>query len=189
MSSGNYSITTRATGTLVTAAIYNADHQNHVTNQNPLGTGAYSDNQTQMQLSTSPGTVGGESFATSLGGELERLRYIINQIVGGTQWYDLAAFPTMLSQVTTTITTAKAIYSTTNTKLNFVMVAGDDGSGNQFIDLLFCGFGSSPSAPFASYNGGAPAIRTYAQSGANLTLAMASGIYSTSTFGFALKSR
>ena len=74
MSSGLYSITTRASGTVLTAAIYNADHQNHVTNQNPSMTGAYSDNVAQMQVQTTPGAVGSESLAPNLAGEIERLR-------------------------------------------------------------------------------------------------------------------
>lgn len=87
MSIGLYTITTRATGTIVTAAIYNADHQNHVTNQNPSMTGAYSDDESQMQLQTSPGAPGGASLAPSLAGELERLRYMIAQVIGTTYWY------------------------------------------------------------------------------------------------------
>ena len=87
MSSGLYTHTTRATGTVLTAAIYNADHVNHITNQNPTMTGAYSDNVAQMQATTSPGGVGSESLAGTLAGELERLRYGLKQITGGAQWY------------------------------------------------------------------------------------------------------
>lgn len=87
MSSGLYSHTTRGTGTVLTAAIYNGDHQNHITNQNPSMTGAYSDNVTQMQLLTDPGGIGSESLASSLAGEIERLRFTIKGITGKTQWY------------------------------------------------------------------------------------------------------
>ena len=87
MSSGLYSHTTRATGTVLTATIYNGDHVNHITNQNPLMTGAYSDNVSQMQLATDPGAVGSESLAGTLGGELERLRFAIKRLAGGAQWY------------------------------------------------------------------------------------------------------
>jgi hypothetical protein len=89
MSTGTYVITTRGTGTVLTAAIYNADHQNHVTNQNPQGTGAYSDNVAQMQLQVDPGGVGSESLPTSLAGELERLRFALARAIGRTNWYDV----------------------------------------------------------------------------------------------------
>lgn len=87
MSVGLYSHTTRATGTLLTAAIYNSDNQNHITNQNPSATGGYSDSVGQMQTVTDPGGVGSESLASHLAGELERLRFCIKRIVGGAQWY------------------------------------------------------------------------------------------------------
>lgn len=87
MSIGLYTHTTRATGTTLTAAIYNSDHQNHITNQNPSQTGAYSDNVSQMQAVTDPGGLGTEVLATHLGGELERLRFAIKRITGKAQWY------------------------------------------------------------------------------------------------------
>lgn len=82
-----YSITTRATGTTLTAAIYNADHQNHVDNGVPAQLDDYSVNVSQMQTATSPGAVASESLATSLAGELERLRYVLKTLHGGAQWY------------------------------------------------------------------------------------------------------
>jgi len=87
MSVGLYTHTTRGTGTTLTASIYNADHTNHITNQNPSMTGAYSDNVTQMQLNTDPGGLGSESLAGSLAGELERLRFAVKRITGKAQWY------------------------------------------------------------------------------------------------------
>lgn len=91
MSSGLYSHTTRATGTILTAAIYNADHQNHITNDNPSMQGAYSDNVAQMQTQTDPGEVGSESLAGSAAGEWERVRFAIAEIKGTTYWYTTAA--------------------------------------------------------------------------------------------------
>ena len=87
MSGGLYSHTTRAIGTVLTAAIYNADHVNHITNQNPTMTGAYSDNVGQYQSVVDPGGVGSESLAGNLAGELERLRFAIKRITGKAQWY------------------------------------------------------------------------------------------------------
>lgn len=42
----------------------------------------------QMRLQTSPGSSGSESQATSLAGELERVRYMLDLIIGETYWYD-----------------------------------------------------------------------------------------------------
>jgi hypothetical protein len=77
---GNYSITTRAPGTVLTASIYNADHQNHVNNATPQGLDDYSETVTQMQLVADPGESGLESLPTSIAGELERLRFVIQEI-------------------------------------------------------------------------------------------------------------
>ena len=89
---GLYSHTTRATGTTLTASIYNTDHQNHIDNQTPQMTDDYSSNVAQMQSTVNPGGVGTESLATTLAGEVERLRYVIKTMHGGAQWYPGAAF-------------------------------------------------------------------------------------------------
>lgn len=86
---GHYSHTTRAAGTVLTATIYNADHQNHIDNDVPLMMDDYSVDVAQMQASTNPGGVGTESQATTLAGELERLRFVLTRIHGLAQWYSL----------------------------------------------------------------------------------------------------
>lgn len=91
MSTGLYAHTTRATGTVLTAAIYNADHQNHITNLNPAMTGALSDNLTEYRSTTDPGGSGSESLAANLAGELQRIRYVISRMVGKTYWYEAPA--------------------------------------------------------------------------------------------------
>lgn len=82
-----YTITTRASGTILTAAIYNADHQNHVNNGDCTQLGGYSANSTQMKVQTYPGDVGSESLALSIGDELARIRYTIAVMRGTTTWY------------------------------------------------------------------------------------------------------
>lgn len=86
--SGNYSITIRANGTILTGSIYNSDHQNHVNNATPQGLGDYSDSVSQMQATSDPGEVGSEDLAGSGAGELERLRFMLAQMSGKTQWYE-----------------------------------------------------------------------------------------------------
>jgi hypothetical protein len=88
MSSGLYSHTTRGVGTVLTAAIYNADHVNHVNNHNPSMMGGYSDSVAEMQTKTSPGGLGSEVLASSLADELQHLRYMISLITGATHWYE-----------------------------------------------------------------------------------------------------
>lgn len=73
----NYTHTTRATGTTLTAAIYNADHQNHVTNGNTALLDDYSATVTEMQIHTADGQVGTESLPSNLAGDIERLRFAI----------------------------------------------------------------------------------------------------------------
>ena len=84
---GLYSLTTRTTGTTLTANIYNTDHQNHIDNHITTQMDDYSANAAEMRSTTNPGEVGSESLATSLAGELERIRFILKEFSGGTQWY------------------------------------------------------------------------------------------------------
>ena len=109
MSVGLYSHTTRATGTVLTAAIYNSDHTNHITNQNPTMTGALSDNLTQHQLMTDPGGVGTEVLASNLADELTQIRYCLDRIIGKTHWYEAPS--TNLESVGGTITDLVALES------------------------------------------------------------------------------
>lgn len=88
-----YSHTTRATGTVLTATIYNGDHQNHIDNGVPGQLDDYSSTAGQMQTATNPGGIGSESLATSLAGELERVRYVLKQLRNGDQWYAQGSAP------------------------------------------------------------------------------------------------
>jgi len=84
---GLYSITTRSTGTVLTAAIYNADGQVHVDNAVPAQHDDYSTNAAQMQSTVDPYPASVESLATTTAGEFERLRYLLTQLGGEAQWY------------------------------------------------------------------------------------------------------
>ena len=77
---------------ILTAAIYNADHVNHITNATPQGLDDYSTNVAQMQETTDPGELTTESLATSLAEELKRIRFAIKEMKGTdvTQWYETA---------------------------------------------------------------------------------------------------
>ena len=91
---GNYTLRkTYVDGDILAASDYVADHQQHIDNQDPQHTGDYSDNLSQMRTITDHGDVNSESLATTLAGEIERLRYAIKHIkekLNGstiTQWY------------------------------------------------------------------------------------------------------
>lgn len=71
------------------SADVNAEFNNVLNNLDPSGVGAWSTNAAQMQLQTSPGGLGSESLATALSGELQRIRYVIQRMIGNgvTYWY------------------------------------------------------------------------------------------------------
>lgn len=71
----------------VTYSDLNAEFDNVLTNFVPLMMDDYSTNVAQMQVQTSPGSVGSESLATTLAGELARIRYMLKTITGETYWY------------------------------------------------------------------------------------------------------
>lgn len=85
---GNYSkVATVVTGQTITAAERNTEHDNHITYQTPAGTDDYSATVTEMRTETDPYPASVASQATSLAGELERIRYLMKQITGQTYWY------------------------------------------------------------------------------------------------------
>lgn len=86
---GNYNrIQVESPGNVITSSNYNAEHDNHINNNTPAGVDDYSTNVAEMRAATDPGESGSESLATSLAGELERLRHALNEIKGSTYWYE-----------------------------------------------------------------------------------------------------
>lgn len=81
-------IKTWVTAEDVTYSDLNAEFDNILQNLLPLMIDDYSVNTTQMQVTTDPGEVGTESLATTLGGELARLRFILREITGEDEWYE-----------------------------------------------------------------------------------------------------
>lgn len=68
----------------------NAEIDNILNNLGPAGVDDYSTNAAQMRLTSDPGESGSESLATSLAGEIERLRFALKEIKGSnvTYWYE-----------------------------------------------------------------------------------------------------
>jgi hypothetical protein len=85
---GTYSkVKTVITGETITASDRNAEHDNHINNADPDGIGDASANTTEMQATADPYPGASPSLATDLRGEVQRLRYLIKQIIGEAQWY------------------------------------------------------------------------------------------------------
>jgi hypothetical protein len=128
---GLYSHTTRADGITLTAAIYNADHQNHIDNHIPSQMDDQSSNAAAMKVTVDPGEVGTESLATTLQGELERLRFAIGEIKGTAQWYEtvLKNIDTVTTGITAGSTQTQAGATALTSDFNEVTVSGTDGDG------------------------------------------------------------
>lgn len=97
----------------VTHSDLNAEFDNVITNFVPLMIDDYSTNVAQMQVVTDPGEVGTESLATTLAGELARLRNMIKEISGEDQWYEtpVASLTGLSNAIGTTGFTANRLVS------------------------------------------------------------------------------
>jgi hypothetical protein len=79
-SRGLYLIATRAPGTVITALIYNEDHQAHVNGRNALFFLSNGQSVQQFSNAVDPFPGGGESLPGNWTGEVERIRFCIRQI-------------------------------------------------------------------------------------------------------------
>jgi len=66
----------------------NAEFNNLFDNLTPAGVDDASETLADMQETTDPGEVGTESLATSTEGELQRLRFMLAEITGKSEWYE-----------------------------------------------------------------------------------------------------
>lgn len=72
---------------LISSALWNAEWNNLSTNLTPAGIDSYSNTDSQMQIQTNPYPGSVTSHATNMGGELERIRYMLAQLTGNPLWY------------------------------------------------------------------------------------------------------
>ncbi len=84
-----YSHTTRASGLVLTASIYNTDHQLHADSNTLALVEDISSDVTAMRATVDPYPAGVASLATTAAGELQRIRYQLDLIIGGTYWYEV----------------------------------------------------------------------------------------------------
>lgn len=87
---GLYAITTRSPGEILTAAKYNSDHAVHRDNHVPAMIDDLSADLAAMRATADPYPGGTPSLATSLEGELQRIRHVLNKLAGTTYWYEVA---------------------------------------------------------------------------------------------------
>lgn len=74
-------------GEILTASDLNGEIDNLINNLDPAGIDDASADLAAMRAIVDPGEVGSESLATSLEGEIHRIRNIIKEITGEAQWY------------------------------------------------------------------------------------------------------
>lgn len=107
-------IKTWVSNEVLTASDLNAEFNNLLNNTIPASIEDYSSNASEMQTVADPGAVGTESLATTLAGEITRLRFAIKRIVGGAQWYsapviDLGSTISAADIASDAVTTAKIL--------------------------------------------------------------------------------
>ena len=132
---------------VLTSAALDAEFNNILNNLNPSGLDGYSDTTGQMQIQTSPGGLGSESLATSLAGEVARLRYVIAQLIGSsvTYWYQapsntLTSLAAAIGSTLPANRITSGITRTTSSQMLALIAAGNTAS----VTLT-----ASASTPFA----------------------------------------
>jgi hypothetical protein len=108
----------------LTASDLNAEINNILDNFDPAGVDDYSTNEAAMQVQTDPGEPGAPVLATSLAGELERIRHQISEIKGGTYWYTAPV---------TTLTSLNSIFGTSVSQTRLVSGEIITGSNQSYL--------------------------------------------------------
>lgn len=123
---GLYEVPVRAPGTLISALIYNSDHQNHVDGRDAEFVQSLGASVSQFNLTEAPTVAGDPSLAPSLAGEITRLRYKVGEfkkfMAGNTtvSWYaPIDAVAPLTIGALVQRSTSQAILTGTNTKIDF----------------------------------------------------------------------
>jgi hypothetical protein len=133
---GLYTITTRAAGTIITALIYNHDHQVHVDGRTATKMQSYGSSVTQLNVTEDPFPGGVESLPATLAGELSRLRFDIaamaSALSGGVavNWYASLVAPGFATIGARVIRSSSVgIPANTPTIISFLNASADFNSG------------------------------------------------------------
>lgn len=81
-------VKTWSNGEVLTASDLNTEFDNILNNLEPSGIDDESSSVATMQTTADPGESGSESLATSLQGEIQRIRHILAEVTGKTYWYE-----------------------------------------------------------------------------------------------------
>ncbi len=131
-------VKSQSTGGTILAADWNAEFLNILNNLTPTGMDDASTNATAMQTTADPYPGGAESLATSLSGELQRIRYVLSQISGMTYWYqdpvETIWIPagSMIPTTTNGAAPATEEYSTNDIMFDYLAF---DGATEEFASL------------------------------------------------------
>lgn len=118
-------IKTWVSNEVLTASDLNAEINNLLNNTIPASIEDYSVDVSTMQTTADPGGLSTESLATTLAGELTRLRYAIKRIAGSSQWYvapvstlgTAGIVKTSLAALGQQVSNSSGSYTTTSTSL------------------------------------------------------------------------
>ena len=81
-------IKTWVSNEVLTASDLNGEFDNIINNMDASSIAGVSSDATEMQSTVNPGTTGSESLAGDMAGEIKRLRYMIQALSGGANWYN-----------------------------------------------------------------------------------------------------
>lgn len=135
---GAYTHTNILNGANLNSAVYNTDHQNHITNRIPAKIDDYSLDVSQMITVVDPGEVGTENVPLSLADELARLRFVLKEMKGSSFWNATTATHevSLFAQGTASTLPTQMLPTTTTTFLMFWRVPESYISGD--LTYLVC---------------------------------------------------
>ncbi len=123
-------------GNILTASNYNAEHDNHITNNIPASVDDYSANASQSNAQSDPGPIGTEVLAAALSVEIEQIRFVLDRIIGLVGWRSIP---------THNLTTLASSLITSGTVMLFYQAAAPTGwtrvvtQDNKFIRVVSAG--------------------------------------------------
>lgn len=127
---------------VLTYSDLNAEFDNILTNLTPAGVDDESTNAAAMQTTADPYPAASPSLATSLQGEIQRLRYIVQQITGMSYWYvdpvDTIWVPasSMIPLVTNTASPGTYEYGTNDIDVDYLAFDGGATEENAAFNIV-----------------------------------------------------
>lgn len=157
-------VKTWASNEILTASDLNNEFDNLINNATPAGLDDASANAAAMQTTADPYPASAASLPTSLEGEIQRLRYLIQQITGKTYWYydpssTIDALITTDTYNTTVANLKPVVNATANILDIFTKTGGADPDASNLISVAIPdGNGHTVRTRGAAYLSGTSAI-------------------------------